>query len=166
MHRSPRSVAVEFLLGRRWKCWMVTSERTDCAFHSNGFNSGKNESYDVLVKIPPLQIHSINSIIDYRDRIPLFCSAYYYSLITISGHKSLPHSLYIPFFLRNWNNSPDVLKWLGRPREHVHCYEAGVLTPGFWKLQLKLSGLISFGGFVNKQECVMTSVTNQSKETI
>lgn len=73
---------------------MVNSERTDCAFHSNGFNHGKNDSYDVLVKIPPLQIHPINSTIDYRDRIPLLCSAYSYSLITISGHKSPPHSLY------------------------------------------------------------------------
>lgn len=43
---------------------MITSERTDCAFHSHGFSSGKNDSYDVLVKISPEQIHSINSIID------------------------------------------------------------------------------------------------------
>lgn len=142
MHRSPRRVAVECLLAWRWKCWMVTSERTDCAFHSNGFNHGKNDSSDVLVKIPPLQIHSINSTIDYRDRIPLVCSASSYSLITISGHKSPPHRLYIQnahgdrksilFLLRN--DSSGVYRWLWRPREHMHC--CGV---GYWLLAFENS---------------------------
>lgn len=144
MHRSPGSDFVECLLARRWKCWMITSERTDCAFHSNGFSSGKNDSYDVLVKISPEQIHSVNSIIDYRDRIPLFCSAYYYSLITVSGHKSLPHSLYVQnahedrkptlFLLRN--DSSDVLRWLWRPREHMHYFKAG-----YWLLAFENSNL-------------------------
>lgn len=46
---------------------MVTPERTDCAFPSNCFNRGKGDSYDVLVKISPLQIHSMNSVIDYYE---------------------------------------------------------------------------------------------------
>lgn len=44
---------------------MVTAETPDCAFPSTCFNRGKGDSYDVLVKISPLQIRSMNSVIDY-----------------------------------------------------------------------------------------------------